>query len=271
MIIIRRPNPAFFGNLPSSAIDSDNQSKPTPSSINEDAQSCRRFVLVPSSNANEEVAGATGAAATSTAGTNKMMPELGDKMIMMDPGVILEKNPLHFHETTEMAVLLLDVASFKPDQLKIEIDNHVLTITGKRTNKLGDTFATHRRFALHADTYDEDNISANIDDDGILEITIQKRMAPKSRQISITVGGGKSFSSTSSPKKKTNDDTKNHHEEISVETVKEDGDDDGDDDRGTKCDENLKDTSGTQNNEENSSSSSKSDDHWEKVAQEKSI
>lgn len=265
MIIIRRPNPAFFGNLPVSAMDSDTLSKPTgPACMNDDAQSCRRFVLVPSD--ATEVTAANGSANMSDQNGG------GDKM---DPGVILEKNPLHCRETSEMTSLLLDVASFKPDQLKIEIDNHVLTISGKRTNKLGDTFATHRRFALRADTYDEDTISANIDD-GILEITIQKRVAPKSRQISITVGG-KSTSLKKHQDDVGEDNNKEHVEqsksgavaaknrplrnveEISVETVNDDDDD------GKKND----DKSVTRNNEENSSSSSSKshDDHWEKVAQ----
>lgn len=256
MIIIRRPNPAFFGNLPSHGTDADVDSQTLSHNPGEDGQYCRRFVLVPSD--APEV-------------TKKQEP--AEKV---DPDVILEKNPLHCRETSEMTTLLLDVASFKPDQLKIEIENHVLIVAGKRTNKLGDTFATNRRFALQTNTYDEDSIRANLDD-GILEITIQKKIPPKCRRIAITVGGHAPSSSNDANPNGTKDEQVNHSkeagaatginvgqtEEVSVETVNE-GDDDEDTTRRTTG-SGLK---TAEAHEESSASSTRSqEDHWEKVAQ----
>jgi len=250
MIIIRRPNPAFFGNPPTQGMDADTASKQTANpSPNDEAQYCRRFVLVPSD------------------ATEVKKQEATEKV---DPDIIVEKNPLHCRETAEMTTLLLDVASFKPNDLKIEIENHVLAVTGKRTNKLGDTFATNRRFALQPGTYDEDSIKANLDD-GILEITIQKRSAPKCRQISINVGHAFLESKDAIEEKKkrvehsnetnpTKASPGNQVQTVSVETVNE-----RDEDEDTKrSGSNAK----NETNEESSASSTRShEDNWEKVAQ----
>lgn len=103
-----------------------------------------------------------------------------------DSKVVFEKTPLHRNETSEKTTISLDVAGFQPEHLKVEIEDHVLMVSGKRTNKLGDTFVTHRRFALKTDIYDEDSVHADLED-GVLEVTIQKRTAPKSRHVPITV------------------------------------------------------------------------------------
>jgi hypothetical protein len=99
---------------------------------------------------------------------------------------VVEKTPLHRDETSEKTSLALDVAGFQLGQLTIEIDDHVLTISGERTNKLGDTFVTQRRFALQRDIYDEDNVSATLED-GVLEVTIAKKPLQQRRKIPITV------------------------------------------------------------------------------------
>jgi len=104
----------------------------------------------------------------------------------MNSNTIVEKTPLHRNETSEKTTISLDVAGFGPEHLKVAIEDHVLLVTGQRTNKLGDSFVTRRRFALKADTYDEDTVQAELED-GILQITIQKKNIPKSRHIPITV------------------------------------------------------------------------------------
>jgi HSP20 family molecular chaperone IbpA len=105
---------------------------------------------------------------------------------MFDSKAVIEKTPLHRHESSEKTMISLDVSGFQPEHLKVEIDDHVLMVSGQRTNKLGDTFVTRRRFALKTDIYDEDSVHADLED-GVLEITIQKKMVPKSRHIPITV------------------------------------------------------------------------------------
>lgn len=102
------------------------------------------------------------------------------------PEFVVEKSPLHCQETSEKTVLSIDVAGFTVDQLTVEIDSDVLTVSGKRTNRLGDTFSTRRRFTLKANVYDTANVLANLTD-GVLEVTIKKRPELKSRKIPISL------------------------------------------------------------------------------------
>ena len=111
----------------------------------------------------------------------------GDKAPVNSAGRVVEKTPLHCNETAEKTTLSLDVAGFQADNLSVEIDDsHILIISGERTNKLGDTFVTRRRFALRDNTYDEETVSANLND-GVLEVTILKKSVPKSRKVAISV------------------------------------------------------------------------------------
>lgn len=98
---------------------------------------------------------------------------------------VIEKSPLHRQENDEKTTISVDVAGFSIEQLKIEIEDHVLTLSGKRTNKLGDTFVTQRRFALKQDIYDEDSVEAHLED-GVLDLVVQKKAATRPRMIPIT-------------------------------------------------------------------------------------
>merc|ERR1711976_961731 len=48
-----------------------------------------------------------------------------------------------------------------------------LTVSGQRTNKLGDTFVMRRRLALKADVYDEEAVEAHLEN-GVLELMVPK-------------------------------------------------------------------------------------------------
>merc|ERR1711915_237441 len=100
--------------------------------------------------------------------------------------VVVEKSPLHREETDQKATISLDVSGFSIEQLKIEIDNHVLTVSGQRTNKLGDTFVMRRRLALKADVYDEEAVEAQLEH-GVLELTVPKIPIRGARFIPITL------------------------------------------------------------------------------------
>merc|ERR1712125_58536 len=99
--------------------------------------------------------------------------------------VVIEKSPLHREETNEKTTISLDVAGFSIEQLKIEMEDHVLSVVGKRTNKLGDTFVTQRRFALKQDIYDEESVKAHLED-GVLDLVVQKKPVVRARMIPIT-------------------------------------------------------------------------------------
>jgi len=98
----------------------------------------------------------------------------------------VEKTPLHRDETSDKTTISLDVAGFDAAHLNVEIDDHVLTMSAERTNKLGDTFFVRRRLALKADIYDEDSVTATFND-GILVVTILKKSVMKARKVAISV------------------------------------------------------------------------------------
>lgn len=101
--------------------------------------------------------------------------------------VIDQNNPVHFDdEATEGAKLSLDVTGFAPRDISIEVDDvdHIVSISGKRTNKLGDIFCLNRRFRLDKTTADQDRLSATIED-GILEIVVPKKKTAGPRRIPI--------------------------------------------------------------------------------------
>lgn len=105
--------------------------------------------------------------------------------------LVLEKTPLHREENDVKTTIAFDVAGFTMSQINVELEDHVLTVSAERTNKLGDTFKVRRRFALEADTYDEESIHANLEEDGVLELIVTKRPTPKPRQIKITTASSR--------------------------------------------------------------------------------
>merc|ERR1712159_282206 len=105
--------------------------------------------------------------------------------------VIEQRTPLHVeNETPESggaAKMSLDVTGFAPSQIKLSVENSVVSIKGERTNKLGDKFVIDRKFRLDKKTAVVDKVSASFDD-GILEVTIPKKSeGGTSRMIPIAV------------------------------------------------------------------------------------
>lgn len=152
--------------------------------------------------------------------------------------VIVQKSPIHYHEeTSKAAKMSLDVTGFSLDNLSIEVEDYVVSISGKRTNKLGDTFSIQRRFRLDKTTADQDGVAATLED-GILDIIVPKKTIIGARKISIQSSSPASIVSesdegavTPSPSQATPipDEKKEHAEEqteeadrvLNAETVQE--------------------------------------------------
>merc|ERR1711907_67892 len=105
--------------------------------------------------------------------------------------VIEQRTPLHVeNETPESggaAKMSLDVTGFSPNQIKLSVENSVVSIKGERTNKLGDTFVLNRKFRLDKKTTQAEKVTASFDD-GILEVTIPtKKPEGAHRAIPIAV------------------------------------------------------------------------------------
>merc|ERR1711907_930040 len=105
--------------------------------------------------------------------------------------VIEQRTPLHVeNETPESggaAKMSLDVTGFAPNQIKLSLENSVVSIKGERTNKLGDKFVLDRKFRLDKKTTQAEKVTASFDD-GILEVTIPtKKPEGAHRTIPIAV------------------------------------------------------------------------------------
>merc|ERR1712146_510024 len=105
--------------------------------------------------------------------------------------VIEQRTPLHVeNETPESggaAKMSLDVTGFSPNQIKLSVENSVVSIKGERTNKLGDKFVLDRKFRLDKKTTQAEKVTASFDD-GILEVTIPtKKPEGAHRTIPIAV------------------------------------------------------------------------------------
>jgi len=98
--------------------------------------------------------------------------------------IIEQRTPIHRHkETPDAAKMSLDVTGFAPEDITIQVrTNHVLSIQGKRTNKLGDVFVIDRRFRLNKNTTTSIEHVTTTLEDGILELTVTKKP--------MIVGGG---------------------------------------------------------------------------------
>merc|ERR1719282_1347544 len=100
--------------------------------------------------------------------------------------VVFEKKPIHHEDTSDAAKVCLDVAGFKVDDIDVKVDeDHIVSITAERRNRLGDVFKIHRRFRLDKNVADLENIDANITD-GILEVVVKKKINVGPRVIKIS-------------------------------------------------------------------------------------
>merc|ERR1712078_821601 len=105
------------------------------------------------------------------------------------------------------AKVSLDVAGFIPNDISINVDNHIVSIRGQRTNKLGDVFELDRKFHLDKNTVNVDGVTASFDD-GILEVTVPKKPVAGPRKIQIAVA-----SPVASDHAKASDDSSASHDE----------------------------------------------------------
>jgi len=92
----------------------------------------------------------------------------------------------HLNETEKGTVIAMDVPGFGVDDLKISLEDHVLSLFGKRRNRLKNTFVIHKRFVLTDSIYEETSIEADLSE-GVLEIKIEKKPEPQPRMIPISL------------------------------------------------------------------------------------
>lgn len=90
-----------------------------------------------------------------------------------------------------------EVPGLSAEEVNVDIEKNVLTLSGERKVEREETEGTYRRverqygsfsrsFSL-PETVDTESISADLKD-GVLELKLPKKAAPKPKQISVNVG-----------------------------------------------------------------------------------
>ncbi len=98
------------------------------------------------------------------------------------------------HEVT----FVCDVPGVKEGDIEVTLDNHVLTIQGRRTYErksnermlVGRGYGAFRRSFTLPDGLDQEKLEASLED-GVLTLRIPKLPTAKPRKISIVSGGAK--------------------------------------------------------------------------------
>jgi len=143
--------------------------------------------------------------------------------------VIEQRTPLHVeNETSESggaAKMSLDVTGFAPNQIKLSVENSVVSIKGERTNKLGDKFVLDRKFRLDKKTTQAEKVTASFDG-GILEVTIPtKKPEGAHRAIPIAVSTSTAASVEASSDDETSTSNSGKDDKTATEKTTRDADD----------------------------------------------
>lgn len=103
---------------------------------------------------------------------------------------------VNFHDTGSALVLLADVPGVKESDLKVSLDQDVLTLSGERKSDTPEGFTAYRQertpqrfsrsFALPVKV-DPEKVSAVLSQ-GVLTVTLEKAPEVKPRQISVRIG-----------------------------------------------------------------------------------
>lgn len=114
-----------------------------------------------------------------------MGPNMDNEMIELNPSIHTEEADAHF-------MVSVDVPGLKMEDLKIEVDEGILTISGERKKMVRDensnmqskAYAFFRRSFRIPSSVDTEKIEAAYED-GVLELVLPKTQASQARQIEI--------------------------------------------------------------------------------------
>jgi HSP20 family protein len=102
--------------------------------------------------------------------------------------------PIDLSETADAIQITMDLPGIKPDEIDIQLNNHVLTISGQRRQEKEEKDKTFHRIERRSGSFsrsitlptsvDEDKVDAQCKD-GILRISMPKTEAAKSHRIKV--------------------------------------------------------------------------------------
>ena len=120
-----------------------------------------------------------------------------ERLFEADPRTRAIPAPFDAVRSSDEVVLTYDLPGFRPDDVDVTVENHVLTLTASRTKAelpegaqrlVGERrFGTVRRQVTLSDTLDGQNVSANFDN-GVLELRIP--VSEKAQAVKVPIGVG---------------------------------------------------------------------------------
>ena len=120
-----------------------------------------------------------------------------ERLFEVDPRTRSIPAPFDAVRTSDEVVLTYDLPGFRADDVDVTVENHVLTLTARRTqDELPEgaqrlvnerRFGTVRRQVTLSDTLDGQSVSANFDN-GVLELRIP--VSAKAQAVKVPIGVG---------------------------------------------------------------------------------
>ena len=130
----------------------------------------------------EQEAGTTSAATIEHSNKSNNNPQQLQQSSQMR--TYYHRAPVKQTNTKDGVTIALDVPGFDTKTLTVQLEDHILTVTGERKNRIGDKFVLRHSFTVDGSVLNEDNIKASLAE-GVLEITIPKKLEPKTKLIPI--------------------------------------------------------------------------------------
>lgn len=120
-----------------------------------------------------------------------------ERLFEADPRTRAIPAPFDAVRSSDEVVLTYDLPGFRPEDVDVTVENHVLTLTASRTRaELPEgaqrlvaerRFGTLRRQVTLSDTLDGQNVTANFDN-GVLELRIP--VSAKAQAVKVPIGVG---------------------------------------------------------------------------------
>jgi HSP20 family molecular chaperone IbpA len=136
--------------------------------------------------------------------------------------VVVQRPTIRQDESSTGITMTMDVAGYSINDLEIQLDNRILTISGRRRNRIGTTFVFQRCLGLKLDRLNMETLAADLTE-GVLEITVQKKdIAPPGRRV-IPISTTKTTSNGATLEPILNQDIEISHVDVGGEDESHEG------------------------------------------------
>jgi HSP20 family protein len=111
-----------------------------------------------------------------------------------DAGKLTFRPAVDIHEDAEAITLTAEVPGMKPDDIKVEVENDILTLSGERKleheenkenyHRIERSYGSFTRSFSLPDNVDTENVHAE-KNDGVLTIKLMKKEKPAAKRIAV--------------------------------------------------------------------------------------